>query len=34
MDLFKHSLFINLDSRVDRFEHALQEFEKMNIQVE
>ena len=34
MDLFKHSLFINLDSRVDRFEHALQEFEKMSIQVE
>ena len=34
MDLFKHSLFINLDSRVDRFEHALKEFEKMNIQVE
>lgn len=34
MDLFKHSLFINLDSRVDRLDHALTEFEKMNIQVE
>lgn len=34
MDLFKHSLFINLDDRVDRFEHALNEFEKINIQVE
>uniref|UniRef100_A0A6C0IIG7 Glycosyl transferase family 25 domain-containing protein n=1 Tax=viral metagenome TaxID=1070528 RepID=A0A6C0IIG7_9ZZZZ len=34
MELFKHTLFINLDSRVDRLEHALQEFEKMNMQVE
>ena len=34
MDLFKHSLFINLDNRIDRLEHALKEFEKMNIQVE
>ena len=33
MDLFKHSLFINLDDRVDRFQHALNEFEKINIQV-
>ena len=34
MDWFKNSLFINLDSRVDRLDHALNEFEKMNIQVE
>lgn len=34
MDWFKHSLFINLDSRVDRLQHVLEEFDKMDIQVE
>jgi|UniRef100_A0A6C0IQA1 glycosyl transferase, family 25 len=34
MELFKHTLFINLDSRVDRLDHALAEFEKMDMQVE
>lgn len=34
MDWFKNSLFINLDSRVDRLQHALDEFGKMDIQVE
>lgn len=34
MDWFKNSLFINLDSRVDRLQHALEEFDKMDIQVE
>jgi len=34
MDWFKHALFINLDDRVDRLDHALNEFDKMNMQVE
>jgi len=34
MELFKHTLFINLDSRGDRLDHALREFEKMDMQVE
>jgi glycosyl transferase, family 25 len=34
MELFQHSLFINLDSRTDRFDHALEEFDKFNIEVE
>jgi GR25 family glycosyltransferase involved in LPS biosynthesis len=34
MELFKHTLFINLDSRDDRLDHALKEFEKMDMEVE
>ena len=31
MELFKHTLFINLEARKDRLEHAEKEFKKMNI---
>jgi len=31
MDLFKHTLFINLKHRADRLEHVLSEFQKMGI---
>jgi len=31
MDLFKHTLFINLQHRTDRLEHVLNEFKKMGI---
>jgi GR25 family glycosyltransferase involved in LPS biosynthesis len=34
MELFKHTLFINLEHRKDRLEHVTNEFEKMNIQAE
>ena len=34
MDLFKHTLFINLEHRKDRLEHAENEFEKLGIQAE
>lgn len=34
MELFKHTLFINLEHRKDRLEHVTKEFEKMNIQAE
>lgn len=34
MDLFKHTFFINLESRKDRLEHAENEFKKMNIKAE
>ena len=34
MDLFKHTLFINLETRKDRLEHAEKEFKKMNINAE
>ena len=34
MELFKHTLFINLDHRQDRLEHATEEFKKMNINAE
>jgi len=34
MDLFKNTLFINLESRTDRLEHVLDEFKKLNIQSE
>jgi GR25 family glycosyltransferase involved in LPS biosynthesis len=34
MELFKHTLFINLDKRKDRLEQATREFEKMNIPAE
>lgn len=34
MELFKNTLFINLDHRTDRLEHATKEFEKMNINAE
>tara|TARA_Y100000361_G_C11161608_1_gene347754 strand:- start:2351 stop:3004 length:654 start_codon:yes stop_codon:yes gene_type:complete len=34
MDLLKHTLFINLETRKDRLEHALNEFRKMNISAE
>ena len=34
MELFKHTLFINLESRRDRLEHVQQEFKKMNIEAE
>lgn len=32
MDLFKHTLFINLQHRTDRLEHVLNEFKKMGIE--
>jgi len=32
MDLFKHTLFINLKHRTDRLEHVLNEFKKMGIE--
>jgi len=31
MELFKNTLFINLDHRTDRLEHAINEFKKMDI---
>ena len=31
MELFKHTLFINLASRTDRLQHVQQELKKMNI---
>ncbi len=31
MDLLQHTLFINLEHRTDRLDHALQEFKKLNI---
>lgn len=34
MELFKHTLFINLETRKDRLEHAENEFKKMNINAE
>ena len=34
MDLFAHTLFINLDHRTDRLDHANVEFEKMGIVAE
>lgn len=34
MELFKHTLFINLEHRKDRLEHVTKEFEKMSIQAE
>ena len=34
MDIFEHSLFINLDHRKDRLEHVEKEFEKVGIQAE
>src|SRR5210317_1725972 len=33
-NLFEHTLFINLEHRTDRLEHALSEFKKMNINAE
>lgn len=32
MDLFKHTLFINLEHRKDRLEHAEEEFKKLGIE--
>jgi len=32
MDLFKHTLYINLEHRIDRNERVLKEFEKLGIQ--
>ena len=34
MELFKHSLFINLKHRTDRLEHVTNEFKKMGINAE
>ena len=34
MDIFEHTLFINLDHRKDRLEHAEKEFEKLGIEAE
>jgi glycosyl transferase, family 25 len=34
MDLFKNTLFINLEHRNDRLEHATEEFKKMDIKAE
>ena len=34
MDLFKNTLFINLEQRPDRLEHAQAEFKKMRIDAE
>ena len=34
MDLFKHTLFINLKHRTDRFKRVLEEFKKMDITAE
>ena len=31
MNLFENTLFINLDHRQDRLEHAIEEFKKLNI---
>lgn len=32
MELLKHTLFINLDHRTDRYQHAMQEFAKIGIE--
>lgn len=34
MELFKNTLFINLEHRKDRLEHAIEEFKKMDIKAE
>jgi GR25 family glycosyltransferase involved in LPS biosynthesis len=34
MELFKHTLYINLDSRRDRLKHITEELKKMNIEAE
>jgi GR25 family glycosyltransferase involved in LPS biosynthesis len=34
MELFEHTLFINLEHRTDRLNHALNEFKKMGIKAE
>ena len=34
MELLKHTLYINLDSRTDRLEHVLNEFKKIDIEPE
>ena len=34
MELFEHTLFINLENRTDRLEHALIEFDKLGIKAE
>ena len=34
VNLFEHTLFINLEHRTDRLEHALSEFKKMDINAE
>lgn len=34
MELFKNTLFVNLDHRTDRLEHAINEFKKMDINAE
>ena len=34
MDLFKNTLFINLEHRNDRLEHATEEFKKIGIKAE
>jgi len=34
MELFENTLFINLENRTDRLEHALNEFKKLNIEAE
>ena len=34
MNLFENTLFINLDHRQDRLEHAIEEFKKLNINAE
>lgn len=34
MELLKNTLFINLEHRKDRLEHAIEEFKKMNIKAE
>jgi GR25 family glycosyltransferase involved in LPS biosynthesis len=34
MELFEHTLFINLENRPDRLEHSQKEFEKLGIQAE
>ena len=34
MDLLKNTFFINLESRIDRLEHAEKEFEKLGIEAE
>jgi GR25 family glycosyltransferase involved in LPS biosynthesis len=34
MEVFEHTLFINLENRTDRLEHALTEFDKLGIKAE
>ena len=34
MELFKNTLFINLEQRADRLEHAVQQFKLMEIEAE